>query len=281
MTTSKPLRCLRILVPPSRLDRNPMVPMFERMGAEVVAFPKLYDAPVDPAPLDDVATRLGDFDWIIIAGGGSVDQFFGRLNRLELDAGALRSRDAEKGIRVGAIGFSALKALRTYGVEADYRPKQHFADAVVAGMESVRGRRVLLVRAAGATDALPKALMRQGAEVEALTGHAVCAKGSDAGPDAGLDAGPDAGQTFGRQGLDLAAFVNPATVRLFFESLRQMGVGVEHCLARVPIFAIGPATAESLVTAGLPPDHVAGGRLKLLLDDVIHLAGGGPRGRGV
>jgi len=258
MSTTKPLRGLRILVPPSRLDKNPMELMFGRMGAEVVTFPDLHKAVVDPAPLDDVALRLGDFHWMVIAGSDSVDHLFARLARLGLDAGALGPK-----LRVGAIGFSALKALRSHGVEADYRPKEHFAEAVVAGMKPLKDRRVLLIRAAGATDALPSALTRRGAEVEALTGHGITAR-----PDAAK-----AAQSF-LGGLDLAAFVNPATVRLFFEGLGQMGSDVERCLSRVPVFAIGPATAESLVAAGLPPDHVAGGRLKPLLDAVVHLAGG-------
>jgi len=258
MTTTKPLGGLRILVPPSRLDRNPLVPMLERMGAEVVTFPRLTEAPVDPAPLDEVAPRLGDFDWIVIAGGGSVDHLFARLSRLGQDAGAMRGK-------IGAIGFSALKALRNHGVEADYRPKEHFAAGVASGMEPLEGSRVLLIRADGATDALPSHLTRQGAEVETLTGHAVVAV-AHAG---------DIAETFGQR-LDLAAFANPATVRLLVDALTRGAGDPERCLARVALFAIGPATADALVAAGLPPDHVAGGRLKPLLDEVVTLAGGGP-----
>ena len=155
-----------------------------------------------------------------------------------------------------------MKALRSYGVEADYRPREHFATGVVAGMESVQGKRVLLIRAEGATDVLPTHLVGQGAQVEALTGHAVAAE-ADAGATA---------QTFGRR-LDLAAFANPATVRLLLGALARVGADPEHCLARVPLFAIGPTTADALVAAGFPPDYVAGGRLKPLLDEVVALAG--------
>jgi len=255
-TPSKPLGGLRILIPPSRLERNPLVPMFVRMGAEVVTFPRLREAPVNPAPLDDAAQRLGEFDWIVIAGGGSADHLFARLALRGLDPKALRAK-------VGAIGFSALKALRSHGVEADYRPREHFATAVVQGMEPVQGLRVLLIRAQGATDALPAHLVRQGARVEALTGHAVAAETNAA----------DLSQTFGRR-LDLAAFANPATVRLLQDAFAQVGAPAEHCLAGVPLFAIGPTTAGAMVAAGLPPDYVAGGRLKPLLDEVVALAGG-------
>lgn len=257
MASTAPLQGLRILVPPSRLDRNPLVPMCRRMGAQVVTFPELAETPVDPAPLDDVARRLGDFDWIVFAGGDSVDHLFQRLALRGLDAAALRGR-------VGAIGFSSLKALRNHGVEADYRPREHFATGVVAGMQPVAGQRVLLVRAAGATDALPMELARQGARVEQRTGHAVSAVGR----------AEDAAQTFGQR-LDAVAFATPATVRLFGDALAQVGATPERCLAGVVVYAIGPTTGEALTTAGLPPDHVAGGRLKPLLDELVALAGNG------
>ncbi len=254
MSNPTPLSGLRVLVPPSRLDRNPLVPMFSRMGGDVVSFPELEEAAVDPRPLDDVAARLGDFDWIVIAGGGSVDHLFERLSALGPRAGSIRGK-------LGAIGFSALKALRTHGLEADYRPKEHYATAVVEGMQPVAGRRVLLIRAEGATDALPGVLTQQGARVESLTGHAVTAVAQR----------EHAERTLGRR-VDLVAFANPATVRLFLEGLHQLNADVERCLAGVPLFAVGPTTAEAMKQAGLPPDHVAAGRLKPLLDEVVALA---------
>ena len=131
-------------------------------------------------------------------------------------------------------------------------------------MEPVGGKRVLLVRAEGATDALPAHLIRLGAQVEALTGHSVASE-ADAKTTA---------QTFGQR-LDLAAFANHATVRILLDALTRVGADPEHCLARVPLFAIGPNTADAMVAEGLGPDYVAGGRLKPLLDEVVALVGNG------
>ena len=42
------------------------------------------------------------------------------------------------------------------------KPKEHYATGVAAHLQPLAGRRVLLLRAEGATDHLPEALRRQG-----------------------------------------------------------------------------------------------------------------------
>jgi len=249
------LHGLRILVPPSRLDRNPLVVMLERSGAEVVVFPELEGVPTDPAPLDEAADRVGEYDWIVFAGGASVNHFFERLDRLGLNADNVRAK-------IGAIGHAALASLRKQGVKEVYRPREHFAEGVAQSMLPVADRRVLLVREAGASDALPRVLTDQGAQVEAVIGHRVSAKVGDAQVRAAF-----------AQRLDLAAFANPSTVRLLLEAADRLALNLESCLAGVVIAAVGPATADTLRSVGLEPDLVAGGRLKRLLDALLELAG--------
>ncbi|MFH2010831.1 MAG: uroporphyrinogen-III synthase [bacterium] len=249
------LHGLRILVPPSRLDRNPLVVMLERSGAEVVVFPELEGVSTDPAPLDEAAERVGEYDWIVFAGGASVAHFFERLARLGLTAADIRAR-------LGAIGHAALAGLREQGAEVAYRPREHFAEGVAEGMLPVAGRRVLLIREAGASDALPRALTEQGARVEAVIGHQVRAKSDRARAQA----------AFARR-IDLMTLANPATVRLFFEAAHSLSLKIERCLAGVPIACVGPATAEALRAFALEPDLVAGGRLKPLLDAILALVG--------
>ena len=252
---SDPLSGVRLLVPPSRLSLNPLQTMVARVGAEVVSFPRLVATRPDPALLDAAARQVGRYDWVVFAGGAGVEHFFERLEEVGGEPGALRGQ-------VAAIGHGALKALRDHGVEVDYRPREHFAEGVVAGLGPLEGRAVLLVREVSASRRLPDQLTAAGAEVTAVAGHEVSVN---------VDKGA-VREAWSRR-LDLVAFANPATVRLFARALKKLELDPQRCLAGVTVTVVGPATARAAEAHGLPADLVAGGRLKPLLTALVDLAG--------
>ena len=251
--TTEPLAGRRILLPPSRLEPNPLVTMLQRKGAEAVLFPALTDCPVEVAPLDDAARRIGEFDWVVFVGGQSAARFCERLATLRIETGALRGQ-------VASIGFRALRVLRAAGIEVTQRPVDHTPGGIAAVMAPVAGKRVLIVRALGTSERFPALLREHGATVEIVHGH-----GLSAVPDA------EAAQEAFKGPLDLVAFANPATVRLFAEAMAALPLAPERCLGGVPILAIGPTTAEAAVEHGLPADLVAGGRLKALVQAILDL----------
>jgi uroporphyrinogen-III synthase len=250
----EPLRGTRILVPPSRLRINPLMTMLERKGAEVIRFPELVAGETDPAPLAEAARRLDRLHWVVFAGGEGVQRFFEQMEREGVGKERLPAQ-------VGAIGHGALSALRDRSVEVTYRPREHYAEGVVAGMGEVRHQDVLLVRERHASEALPQALEREGARVQAVAGHEIR-------PVADRET---VRQAWSRR-LDWIAFANLATVRLFFEALGSLGLDPERCLAAVMVSVVGPATGKAAETHGLTPDLVAGGRLKRLLDALMQQA---------
>jgi uroporphyrinogen-III synthase len=188
-----PLSGLRILVPPSRLDRNPLIVMLQRNGAEVVVFPSLEAGPVSTAPIAEAAARVDDYDWVVFGGGESVENL---CNELEAQG---RSLEDLQGQTV-TIGASALGALRKRGRQVDHRPRIHTADGVVEGMLPVEGQRVLILRGAPAREKLPALLAEHGARVDSLIGHTVKASASPR----------DAASAFARR-IDLLALANPGT----------------------------------------------------------------------
>lgn len=242
-----PLAGRRILVPPSRLGPNPLIPMLERQGATVVVFPTLMPQHLDPAPLDDALAALGAADWLVVAGEQSALHLLERLAATHRATTALPAR-------IAAIGHGAMSTLRRAGVTPTVTPREHFAAGVAGALGEVRDLSILLLREAGASRALPDLLESRGACVAALAGHALR-------PGSTLT---EAREAFSRP-LDALALANPATVRLLVEALLSHELSPTRCLGAVPVLAVGPATAEAAGRLGLPPDLVAEGRLKQLL----------------
>lgn len=241
-----PLTGRRILVPPSRLGPNPLIPMLERQGATVIAFPKLETQATDTAPLDAALEAASSFDWLVVAGERSAAQLLERLRGASRDTAQLPPR-------IAAIGHGAYSTLRKAGLTPAVTPREHFASGVANALGDVQGLSVLLLREAGASRALPDLLGSRGARVTALAGHAIRPRPTLA----------EARAAFGHP-LDALALANPATVRLLVLALAALGLSPDRCLGATPIVAVGQATAEAASRLGLPADLVAEGRLKRL-----------------
>src|SRR3989442_5472682 len=162
--------------------------LLEAEGAEVITFPTIAIAPpADPAPLERAVAGAGGYDWIVFTSANGVEAFFARFAAARRDVRELAS------VRLAAIGPETAaqlerRLLRIAVTAADYR-----AEGLVAALagEDLRGRRVLLPRAAGARPVLPDALRACGARVdEAVAYRAVPPAEADvAGLTAALEAG--------------------------------------------------------------------------------------------
>ena len=118
---------------------------------------------------------------------------------------------------------------------ADIVPERFVAEALVEALEpvDVKGKPVLIARAAEARDVLPDALRERGAEVDVVALYETVAE--DPSPEA-IDAAQDA---------DYVTFTSSSTVRNLVGSLgRRMP-------SHARVVSIGPVTSEAAREAGL------------------------------
>ena len=241
----KPLAGKRILVPPARLEANPLLHMLERSGADALEFPALKVlAPADYGPMDRAIRSLKDFDFVIFSGSNCVINF---LQRLE---GLLASKAALAELKIVAVGYGAVSALKKEGVEIDYVPKVHTAEGVTESLGEISGSVFLLVRVEGASRGLPESLKRMGAKVTEVVGYRML-----------VDAIAEMAEKAFGSGLDALALANPTSVRFFLKGAEELGLDLADALKEVTIAAVGPATAHEAIMHGLKPDIVSKGHI--------------------
>ncbi len=138
----------------------------EALGAEPLCFPLLTIAPVaDPAPLQAMARRLGEFSLAFFVSPNAV--------RFALDA-MLPVAPWPAGLKVATVGKGSEAALAERGFTGVIAPSIGFdSESVLAlpafQVDAVNGRRVLVLRGDGGRDLLGDTLTARGARVEYLT----------------------------------------------------------------------------------------------------------------
>jgi uroporphyrinogen III methyltransferase/synthase len=174
-------------------------------------------------PLDRALGRLDQYDWLIFTSANGVERFFRRLESLGRDARAI-------GGRVCAIGPATAGELRRHGVRADRTAAEFRAEGLVDALagEELKGRRVLIPRAAVARDLLPKELEARGARVEVVETYRTVASKID--PERIAEVLGEA---------DIITFTSSSTAQNCPPELRAL-----------PAASIGPVTTEAATRAG-------------------------------
>ncbi len=236
---SRPLAGRRIVVTRARAQASEYMDWLEGQGAEAVSFPAIRIVPPpDPAPLLRAAREAGSYDWLVFTSVNGVERFWAALAEVGQDARALAGK------HVAAIGPATAAALRRRGVTADVVPERYVAESVVdalAAAGNLRGRRVLLPRAAGAREVLPERLAQLGALVTEVEAYRAVADAGEAG---------ELRQRLASGSIDAVTFTSSSTVRSFVGA-----VGTE--LGGAAVACIGPITAETARELGLPVTVVA------------------------
>jgi uroporphyrinogen III methyltransferase/synthase len=208
-------------------------------GAEPIEAPAIQIAPVeDPGPLDRALEQLAAYDWVIFTSQNGIAAFWQRLEALGLERRVLM------GVRVAAIGPATAAALRAQGVEPDYVPEEYVAEAIVAGIGDIAGRRILLPRADIARRALAEGLRARGAHVDEIATYRTLPADDPLPPEGDLR--PDVAQA------DAITFTSSSTVRHFVQA-----AGGPGALDGLVVACIGPITAATCRELGIVPDVVA------------------------
>lgn len=198
------------------------------LGAVPIVFPTIRLEPSDPGPMDAAARDIDGFDWVIFTSKQGVESFVERLIAVGRGPKDLARR------KVAAIGPATADALRARGVEPALVPAEYVAEAILAGIGDVTGRRMLLPRADIARAALADGLKERGATVVEIAAYRTVGTGIK--PPA-LD------------GVDAVTFTSSSTVRYFVDSGAAVG--------KARVVCIGPVTAGTARELGLTVHAVA------------------------
>lgn len=198
------------------------------LGAVPIVFPTIRLEPADPGPMDAAARDIDSFDWVVFTSKQGVESFVERLLAVGRAAADLKPRN------IAAIGPATADALRAHGIHPALVPAEYVAEAILAEIGDVKGRRMLLPRADIARAALADGLKERGATVVEIAAYRTVGTGIK--PPA-LD------------GVDAVTFTSSSTVRYFVDSGALVG--------KARVVCIGPVTAGTARELGLTVHAVA------------------------
>lgn len=204
-----------------------------RAGARVIAVPLIRIAPPPSfVALDRALRDLAAFDFVVFASRNAVERFFARAKALRL--GRLNAPR-----RVFAIGPDTASAARARGWNVQPLADRFDGGSLARAIKGVRGRRVLIPRAASGREELPRELRRRGAVV-------VCASAYRTVADR---AGAARLRSAARGGVDAVTFTSPSTVEKFMSALGAPRA--KRLLEGATAVSIGPVTSAALKRRGL------------------------------
>jgi len=239
----RPLSGRRIVVTRARSQAGSFVAALEQLSAEAIVFPTIEIAPPESyEALDRAIQNIQQYDWIIFTSVNGVSRFSERRAHLKLDASGFGKT------RVAAIGPETAKAVESLGVTPHVVPDEYRAEAILEKLrpEEMRGRKVLIPRAAEARDVLIQTLRQRGAQVDVVEAYrAVVPKNDTNGMRALLLGGK----------ADMVTFTSSSTVKNFVALLGANGM--RELLSATPVACIGPITQATAEEMGIRVDVVA------------------------
>lgn len=243
-TTRHPLQARTIAVTRAAHQAGELCALLEAAGATVLNYPAVAVAPPDDgAALDAALLDAVSFDWLIVTSANTARALAGRLAALHLTPAALR------GPRVAAVGPTTAQTVQEQlGLDVATTPSGNYsAQALVAALGPLHGRRVWLPQSALAGDTLALLLRTQGAHVVATPAYCTMIGGG----------GDDLPGALRRGAVHAITFTSPSAVAFTLQRLHAEAGLDGAALAGVTLACIGPSTAQAVAAHGLHPAVVA------------------------
>jgi uroporphyrinogen III methyltransferase / synthase len=226
----RPLHGRRVVVTRARTQASGLASTLRELGAEVVELPAIrIESRIDSDEVRAAVTAIHTYALVCLTSPNGVQMLCEAMVEQGRDARALANAT------IAAIGPGTASALAELGVIADIVPERFVAEALVEALApvEVKGRPVLVARAAEARDVLPDALRERGAEVDVVALYDTVREQ------------PDPAAIEAAQGADYLTFTSSSTVRNLVEALG------EKLPSKARVVSIGPVTSEAARSAGL------------------------------
>jgi uroporphyrinogen III methyltransferase / synthase len=237
----RPLHGQVVAVTRARAQASGLAARLRDLGAEVLETPAIR---IEPRSV--LLARPESYDVICFTSPNGVRVYFEALGR---DARALA------GVTVAAIGPGTAAELERHGVRPDVVPERFVAEGLLDALPEVRGKRVLVARAAAARDVLPDGLRERGASVHVLPLYDTVAESLTDDQRRALE-----------EKVTYVTFTSSSTVRFFLDDGGALP-------AAVRVVSIGPVTSTTLREHGIEPhveaaQHDIDGLVRAIVEDV-------------
>jgi len=234
----KPLFGKGIVITRPQRQADDLARLLISEGAYPISFPTIKIVP--PANwhgLDEAIDKLTTYNWLIFTSANGVQFFFERLREKNKDI-----RDL-KGIKICCIGPATARQIEDKGIKVDLVPEQFIAEGILQSFAAMdlKGRKILIPRAAKARDVLPEGLKKFGASVDVVAAYQTVNSGKKK---------EDLAVLISDNKVDVLTFTSSSTVTNFVEIM-----GRDFPLpAHVDVACIGPVTAATAKKAGFKID---------------------------
>ncbi|HQM44063.1 MAG TPA: uroporphyrinogen-III C-methyltransferase, partial [Smithellaceae bacterium] len=235
---NKPLFGLGVVITRPERQADDLARLLLEQGANPISFPTIaIEPPDDWGELDKALKQLESYHWLIFTSANGVRFFFERLRQKEKDI-----RDL-KGIKICCIGPATARQIEGKDIKVDLVPDEFIAEGILKSFSAlnVRGKKILLPRAAQARDILLEGLKNQGAEVDVVTVYRTINSGRKKEEFMAL---------LDTHEVDIITFTSSSTVTNFVEIM-----GKDFVLPpQVRVACIGPVTTATAKKAGFQVD---------------------------
>jgi uroporphyrinogen-III synthase len=245
-TNAGPLAGIRVLVGRAKHQAGALSKLLRERGANILEIPFIeIRKPRSFEPLDEAVLNLINYDWLILTSVNGVEALAARAARLRL------TRRHFRHLKTAAIGPATKKAMLHRGMRVRVMPEEYVAESVVKALRrSVKGKRVLLVRAKVARDIIPNELRKAGARVDVAEAYeTVVPAASKKKLQAALKST--------RKRPEVVTFTSSSTVKNFV-ALLGLRRGTKRqrpsMLGGMLLASIGPVTSATLREVGLGAD---------------------------
>jgi len=235
-TNILPLSGRRIVVTRPREQAQRFIDLLEQQGAEVIEFPTIEIVPTASYErLDAAIDQLANYDWLIFTSVNGVQYFVDRLRAQQKDVTSLCH------LQIATIGPATAQAVEALSLQVHAVPEEYRAEALVKVLGEVKGKRMLLPRAAQARAVLPKELQALGAHVDEIAAYETVPPQATAVQEV---------RTLLQTGkVDMVTFTSSSTVRNF--AVLFSADELPTLCRKTLVGCIGPITAETAREYGL------------------------------
>jgi len=240
--SASPLAGRSILITRASDQTESLVRELEARGAKPVLQPMIaFHPPSDVAPLDKALRNMRSFDWLLLTSANAVRALLERAQSLGVDV-----TNSFAAVRIAAVGPVTAEAARRAGLPVSRVAAKHqglgLAEEFAAELTS---KRILLPRSNLASQDLPEALRRIGANVTEVIAYRTFAVEPE---------GEGQDQFFSGH-VEAILFFSPSAVRNFLNWDEGKGSPVLRSISdqsrKTAVVAVGPVTATALREAGL------------------------------
>src|SRR5579884_2465871 len=206
------------------------------------------------SPSASLSSSSNYYDWLIFTSANGVSICIERMRHLGYPPSAISN------VRIAAIGPATAAALAQHGILADLVPDEYIAEGIAAALiedaasrgESLKGKQILLPRAAEARKVLVTELQQAGAIVDEVAAYRTLPAASND------EQGQNVLRMLQQHQIDIVTFTSSSTVRNFMQWLADCEHSTIGSLtnlvtrnSHLKIACIGPITSQTAHELGL------------------------------